>query len=80
MQTAELKSHLHKLIDGISDNSVLQAVHTLLSKAAVSGDWWDELSEEDRKAIEIGLEQANNGELISHKQVMTEVDKLLVRM
>ena len=81
MSTVELKLSLHQLIDGVSDNSVLEAVYTLLSKATANqeADWYNSLSDEDKASIELGIQQADRGEFISHKQVMLEVDKLLGR-
>jgi predicted transcriptional regulator len=38
-------------------------------------DWWDELSEEEKKEIEVGIAQADRGEVISHKQVMNRYKK-----
>ncbi len=38
-------------------------------------DWWDEMSAEEKKEIEIGLAQAENGEFIEHHQVMKRFDK-----
>jgi hypothetical protein len=81
MSTVELKLSLHQLIDGVSDNSVLEAVYTLLSKATANQqeDWYHSLSDEDKAAIELGIQQADRGESTPHKQVMLEVDKLLGR-
>lgn len=38
-------------------------------------DWWDQLSKEEKKEIEEGLAQADRGEVISHKQVMSRYKK-----
>lgn len=75
MSTTELKLHLHQLIDGITDNSVLQAVHALLSKASTDEDWWNDLSEESKKKTLESLEQAKNGETLSHSDVMKRMSK-----
>lgn len=75
MSTADLKTHLPDLIDGITDNSVLQAVYTLLSKATTDTDWWDELSDESKTKTLESLEQAKNGETVSHKDAMQRMSK-----
>jgi len=36
-------------------------------------DWWDEIGEAERNAIEEGLAEADRGELIPHEEVMKEV-------
>ena len=81
MSTAELRISIAHLLDGINDDAILQAVHTLLSKAAINQDdnWHASLSEKDKSLIETGIQQADNGELIPNEQVMLEVDKLLGR-
>jgi len=36
-------------------------------------DWWDEISEEEKLAIDEGLAELDRGEGISHDQVMNEI-------
>lgn len=36
-------------------------------------DWWDEISEEERQAIEEGLAQADRGELVPHEEVRKKI-------
>lgn len=36
-------------------------------------DWWDEISEDERRSIEQGLAEADRGELIPHELVMKEL-------
>ncbi len=81
MSTVDLKLSLHQLIDGVSDNSVLEAVYTLLSKATANQEenWYNSLSDKDKASIELGIQQADKGESIPHEQVMSEIDKLLGR-
>ncbi|MFK7050984.1 hypothetical protein FLACOL_01522 [Flavobacterium columnare] len=38
-------------------------------------DWFDELSIEEQKEIEIGLKQADNNELMTHTEVMNKFKK-----
>lgn len=78
--TAELKSYLHKLIVETDDESVLtkvQAYFTSLKSKNV--DWWDTISDQEKDAINIGLQQLENGEGIPHEEVKRKVDKLLGR-
>jgi len=42
-------------------------------------DWWDELSEENKASIEIGITQLKSGKGISHEEVRGRIDKLLNR-
>ena len=78
--TAEIKNYLHKLIDETDDGSILskvQAYFTTLKSKNV--DWWDTIPDQEKKAINIGLQQLENGEGIPHEEVKRKVDKLLGR-
>jgi predicted transcriptional regulator len=80
MSTAELKNYLHKLIVETDDESILskvQAYFTTLKGKNV--DWWDTISSQEKEAINIGLQQLENGEGIPHEEVKRKVDKLLGR-
>lgn len=78
MSTSELRSNLHQLIDNISDQSILEAVYTLLSgNRTETSDWWDELSEDQKKSIELGLKDVEESRTIPHNEVMKEVRNLL---
>lgn len=53
MNTLELKSTLHQLIDQINDNAVLQAYTTLLTcEATHKADFWDELTPTQQAKID----------------------------
>jgi len=73
MNAVELKSDLHQLIDKINDVSILNAVKVLLAKGEAATDWWDEIGQEEKQAIEKGLAEADRGEVIPHEEVMKEV-------
>ena len=73
MNTAELKSNLYKLIDGINDSQTLQAIYTLLSKKAVNVDFWDEFSDEQKTEIEESIAELNRGEGVPHEKVIKEM-------
>ncbi|MGF7138261.1 hypothetical protein [Roseimarinus sediminis] len=78
MDVIELRTDLHNMIDKITDSNVLHAIKTLLSDKSVSQeDWWDTISEEERKGIEQGLAEAERGEVIPHEEVRAKYDKWL---
>lgn len=80
MSSSELKLNLHKLIDGITDTSVLQALYTSLSNSNATGsDWYDELSEEAKVSIDRGLKDLEQGNFVSFEDVESELDGLLNR-
>jgi predicted transcriptional regulator len=64
------KLELVQLIISTEKPSILQKVEDVFKKKT---DWWDEVSEEERKSIEKGLAEADRGELIPHEQIMKEL-------
>ena len=78
--TAEIKNYLHKLIVETDDKSILSKVQayftTLVGKNA---DWWDTISDQEKDAIQKGLQQLENGEGIPHEEVKQKADKKLGR-
>lgn len=64
------KLELVQLIINTEKPSILQKVEDVFKNKA---DWWDEISEDERKSIEKGLAEADRGELIPHEQVMQEL-------
>lgn len=77
MNTAEIKSQLHTLIDGINDSTTLNAVYTLLAKLSnksKKADFWFNLPDDIKNAIDTSIDQANNGDLVSHQDVISDID------
>ena len=78
MDVIQLRTDLHNMIDKITDSNVLNAVKTLLSgKIVKQPDWWDTISEEERKEIIQGIEEADKGETIPHDIVMEKYKRWL---
>ena len=75
MSIAELKNYLVKQIIDIEDESLLEKVKSFVSslRREKSADWWDELSQEEKDALDEGIAQADRGELIPHDEVMKEI-------
>lgn len=79
MNAVILKKEISALIESISDIEVLQALKTLLShKVSKEADWWNTISEEERVEIKQGLEEALNGEVIPHDEMLKKYKKWLV--
>ena len=73
MNTIELKTDLFNLIDEIEDKNVLMAIRILLltQKSEVEEpDFWDELPSGVIEDINIGLLQADSGNVVSHEEAM----------
>ena len=63
MNTVELKTSLHRLIDQINDDVILQAHLTLLSREVAKPvtDFWDSLPPEHQASIDRGLADIDAG-------------------
>ncbi len=66
------KLELVQLILNTEKPTVLAKVEAVFKKEK-SADWWDEISEGERAAVEKSLAEADRGELIPHEEVMKEV-------
>ncbi len=55
------------------DESLLEKLELLIK--ASKNDWYGELSEEEKKEIEIGISQADNNEFVNHSTVMDKFSK-----
>ncbi len=75
MKTLELKANAHQLIDGIQDSKILKTIITFIARAKgePKEEFWNQLSDEQRVAIEEGLAQLKRGEGVPHEKVMQEV-------
>ena len=78
--TDDIKNQLHKLIVETDDETILakvQAYFTTLKEKNI--DWWDMISDQEKKDIKKGLQQLENGKGIPNEQVKRKVDKLFGR-
>jgi predicted transcriptional regulator len=73
IQVEKLK--LIKWLAGLND---LTLIHQLVAlKQANETDWWNEMDEKEKAEIELGLKQADQGEVVSHEDVMRQYGKWL---
>lgn len=61
-----------QLILNTDKPSLLAKVEAVFKKEKDT-DWWNEISEAERTAIEESLDEADRGKLIPHEEVMKEV-------
>jgi predicted transcriptional regulator len=78
METVELKTEIHELIEKVNDTQLLHAIKVLLSKG-VNSDWWEELSEDEKLALERGMQESEAGDLIAHNVAMEEIKEKYLR-
>ncbi|MDP2363877.1 MAG: hypothetical protein Q8M94_08925 [Ignavibacteria bacterium] len=70
MSTAEIneiKLNLISWINRISDSDLISFLEGIRNSRS-KGDWWDELSAEQKKIIQSGLFDAEKGNLVSSRQ------------
>jgi predicted transcriptional regulator len=79
MNSIELKSDLHSLIDKVNDIDMLNAIKVILSTQVNESDFWDELPLNVRESVKRGMEQARNGNTKAHSEVMKKYEKWLLR-
>ncbi len=75
MDSIQLKTDLHRLIDQIEDSRLLQAVHMILAREVGQDQQvdWNHLSEAEKQAIGEGLEDIDNGHVSPHEEVMGRI-------
>ena len=62
----------------LNDNTIINKIYALKKKNRQ--DWYDELSDADKKEIERGLEDLENGNSISHEKVMFSVKQKIEQL
>jgi predicted transcriptional regulator len=78
MNTIELKTNIFELVEKLDDIATLQAIRILLQKQlkiSTTVDFWDELPENIKSEIELSIQEANEGKLTSHKDVMLNIKR-----
>lgn len=73
MDIQSKKYHLIEWITRIRDNQLLDK----LMKLAENEDWWDEISQAERDAIDEGLQDLANNKVYDHAEVRKLYEKYL---
>ena len=82
MTANELKLQSHTLIESVKDKKTLEllysVIHSVKNKFKNKGDWWDELSEEQKFELEQSiLESYDEKNLVPHEDVVRKIDSWL---
>jgi predicted transcriptional regulator len=72
-----LRKQVKKFIDNASEKELEIVYH--IFEATNQTDWWDEISNPQKKAINKGLDQLDKGKGIPHKEVMKKYNKWLTK-
>ncbi len=75
MSTVELRNSIMEQLSLIEDVSFLNALHTII--ASKISDSVYELSDFQKKRIELGRQQVEDGQTISHEDLQKEIDQWL---
>ncbi|MEZ4689283.1 MAG: hypothetical protein R3A12_03525 [Ignavibacteria bacterium] len=73
------KKILMDWISNLKDESIIRELKSMKDHSHNEKDWWDELTKEQKKSIERGLKDSDEGRLISYEQVKDEVKKWLTK-
>jgi len=71
MNIEATKLELMQLLLQTQKESLLAKIKQIFEEDTT--DWWDELSEEEIQSIKKGIEDADNGKLIEHEEVMKRI-------
>lgn len=77
MDIKTLKSEIYQMIDQLDEQSLneVNEMVTAYLKQTDEEEQWDTLSDEDKAAIEEGLEQVEKGMTVPHEIVMERLNK-----
>ena len=66
------KLSLINWISSLKDEGLLKRIESIRSEES---NWWEQISNEERAEIELGLSQLDKGEYIPHEQVMKKYSR-----
>lgn len=69
------KNELIQWLSTLNDQSLIDKLMKLREKEKT--DWWNEISIDEKKSIETGIQDADNGKLTSHSSVKDMYEKWL---
>ncbi|TXD51561.1 MULTISPECIES: hypothetical protein [unclassified Polaribacter] len=67
------KNQLIQQIMELQDSSVIKKMRDFLSKETKNNDWYNSLSSSEKESIAKGLKDLDNGNTISHEDVIASV-------
>jgi predicted transcriptional regulator len=73
MKVMNLETRKINLINWISSLQETDLIDKMEAIQKENADWWDTISNEDKQAIEEGLEQLDKGEFLTRSQVRAKV-------
>ncbi|PCJ00850.1 MAG: hypothetical protein COB15_01900 [Flavobacteriales bacterium] len=70
-------SWLQSEIARIKDPNLIEALKSMVKykNNRTEYDWWTEIAQEEKSEIEQGIKDLNNGDVLTHKEVMSNPRK-----
>jgi len=75
IQAEKLK--LIEWLAGLSDQTLIEKIKLLKETQATKTDWWEEISQAEKDAIDQGLKEAENSKVTAHEEVRKRYKKWL---
>ncbi|HBX49952.1 MAG: hypothetical protein A2275_04205 [Bacteroidetes bacterium RIFOXYA12_FULL_35_11] len=77
MSTAEIKLDLFRKLDTLDSRKIKEVYGLIVNYLNKKGvpDFWDELSEEEKNAINDGIDQLDKGQSLSYSDVRANIRK-----
>ena len=74
-EVSVLRDQVKQFVEEASEKELEIIYH--LFEASTNNDWWDEISPAHKEAIDKGIHQLDNGEGVSHTEIMKKYSKWL---
>lgn len=69
-----VKEQLHHLVDLCNDELLLEEAKAIL-ETSPTGDWWDELSAEDKNRVQESEQQYERKEFVTHSELLKRYEE-----
>ncbi len=80
MSVAGLKNNLHRMVVETDDPEILAQMAALFASLLGEEDWWDSLSNEEKKKIELGEADSEAGRTVPYSQVKEKTKGMLGKL
>ncbi|MBP4139546.1 hypothetical protein [Flavobacterium geliluteum] len=62
------KLELIKMLAETQDPAIIKSIRKIFKKQ--KKDWWDELTQQQKEEIELGIKQVERGEVVSYESIL----------
>jgi hypothetical protein len=74
MNSQALKLELINWLTGLNDNNLLESIASI-KDSTISGDWYDELTPEQKKSLDNGIKDHKKGKTLTSKEFWSRYEK-----